>query len=820
MMDNDFKRQTERVDQFVRAVRQRVRYTLGKKWNRLNGGDLFHAVALVVRDTLIDRMFETEERYRAQNAKRLYYLSMEFLMGRSLGNNLYNLGIQDLCESALHELGVELEDVREGECDAALGNGGLGRLAACFLDSLATLDYPGFGYGINYEYGLFKQLIQDGYQKEKPDHWLAEGSPWQIERRDQTCIIPVFGRVEENGDESPRNSRWLDWNVLIGCPSDMPVVGYGGKTVNYLRLYRSEASEEFDIEIFNSGDYLKAVEQKVTSERISKVLYPSDAIEEGRELRLLQEYFFVACAIQDIFRRFFENHSNLNDFPSFVAIQLNDTHPALAVPEMMRMLVDEHGVNWDRAWQITVRTLAFTNHTLLPEALEKWPTSLLERILPRHLQIIYDINDRFLEEVRGRWPDDNDRINRVSLVENGGDPQIRMANLAIVGTHSINGVAELHSKLIQTVLVPDFYEMWPERFCNKTNGITQRRWLIKSNPDLARLITRAIGDKWITDLDRLRGLEDHLEDPGFLEDFRNIKRANKDKLGKLIEETTMAVVDPDSIFDVQAKRFHEYKRQLLNILHVVHLYLRIVEDGYTPPAPRTFIQAGKAAPGYWEAKQIIKLVNSVAAVVNQDPKAQEWLRVVFIPDYRVSLAERIIPAADISEQISTAGMEASGTGNMKFALNGALTIGTFDGANIEIQEEVGEENIFIFGLRTDEIASLRSDGTYDPEALCKSHPSLARVMEAIRSDRFCANEPGLFQWIYDKLMSPDDRYLHLADFPSYIEIHERAVAEYTDSTLWTKKAILNTARVGKFSSDRTIQQYAREIWKLRQIKPL
>ena len=818
MPDVDLKDNPTEIDEFIRAIVRRVHYTLGKKWKSLSGNDLFTALAYVVRERLIDRMFETDERYENKSVKRLYYLSMEFLIGRSLGNNLINLQIEDLCREALNDLGFDLEEVREGECDAALGNGGLGRLAACFLDSLATLNLPGYGYGINYEYGLFKQLIQNGYQKEKPDHWLAEGTPWQIDRSDQACFIPVYGRVEKGEGILPGDtSRWVDWNILIGSPSDMPIVGYGGRTVNSLRLYSARASEEFDIDIFNSGDYLKAVEQKVTSERISKVLYPSDSLREGKELRLIQEYFFVACAVHDIFRRFFQQSANLKELPSRVAIHLNDTHPALAVAELMRMLTDEHQMDWNDAWKITQATIAYTNHTLLPEALEKWSADLLNHVIPRHLRIIYRINDLFLARVEEIWPGDHERARRMSIVEEADAKQIRMANLAIIGSHSVNGVAELHSELIKTKLVPDFYEMWPEKFCNKTNGITQRRWLLKANPDLSRQITDVIGSDWITNLDRLRELVPYAGKSDFQERFLAIKLKNKEALARVVRDTTMINLDPNSLFDVQAKRIHLYKRQLLNVLHIIHQYMELKEDGVRPATPCSYIFAGKAAPGYWEAKQVIKLINSIGSVINRDPDSREWIKVAFIPDYRVSLAEIIIPAADLSEQISTAGMEASGTGNMKFALNGALTIGTLDGANIEIREEVGDENMYIFGLKAEEIEALGESTDYDPRKIYEGNRGIQRTIDTLNSNLFCPSEPGLFKWIYDRLLSTDDAYYHIADLESYLAAQKLAGEAFTDRSAWAKMAILNVARMGKFSSDRTIAEYARDIWDLKPV---
>jgi glycogen phosphorylase len=797
------------------SIRRHVKYSLGRNWQELSPRSLFHAIAFSVRERLVDAMLETERRFEQADAKRLYYLSLEFLMGRSLRNNLYNLGIHDLCRDALLGMGVDLENVEESEPDAALGNGGLGRLAACFLDSLATLEMPGYGIGINYEYGLFKQEIINGYQKEKPDSWLANGTPWEIERPDEASIIPVYGRIEHAVDRAGQyNPMWMDWKVVIGVPHDMPVVGYGGKTVNFLRLYSARASNEFDMQIFNDGDYFKAVEQKMASETISKVLYPSDSVKAGHELRLLQEYFLVACAIRDIVRRYLQNHASWDAFASKVAIQLNDTHPTLAVAELMRMLVDEHDLSWEHAWTITRATFGYTNHTLLPEALEKWPVALFEHVLPRHLQIIYEINRRFLEHISSKWPGDIERLQRLSIIEEGEQKQVRMAHLAIVGSHSVNGVAALHSELIKTSLVPDFYRLWPERFNNKTNGVTQRRWLLAADPLLASLLTRAIGDGWIKELSRISALEAFAADDTLQREFLKVKRSNKERLVRIIRDSTRVSVDPDSLFDVQVKRIHEYKRQLLNVMHIIHEYLCMVEDDREPIVPRTYVFAGKAAPGYWAAKQLIKLINSVGRVINNDPRVNGRIRVVFIPDYRVSLAEAIIPAADLSEQISTAGKEASGTGNMKFAMNGALTIGTLDGANIEILEEVGAENIFIFGLEAHEIRALRDQGSYNPRDYYERDVSVRHVVDSLKSSLFCPQEPDLFAWIHHAILDPRDEYFHLADFPSYIEAHDRAGAAFKNPAVWAHKAILNVARIGKFSSDRTILEYAREVWNM------
>lgn len=800
---------------FAERIRHNARYELGIGGGEWTHREAFEATARALREKLIDGMLETEARYMEHDTKRLYYLSMEFLMGRALGNGLHNLGLLEVCRDALADLGIDLDEVRQAEPDAALGNGGLGRLAACFLDSLASLDLAGYGYGLLYEFGLFRQEIRNGYQTEKPDHWNAVGSPWLIERPEEACIVPIYGRIEHGLDiAGAYNPMWLDWQVLIGVPSDLPIPGYGGKTINFLRLYSARSSQDFDMQIFNEGDYLRALEQKIASETVSKILYPADTVQSGKELRLLQEYFLVACALRDIFRHYKKHYGakGFDALPSHVAIQLNDTHPALAVAELMRLLVDEAYLEWDDAWKVTAATLGYTNHTLLPEALEKWPVPLFEKVLPRHLQIILEINRRFLQQVSARWPGDAARLARMSIIEEGEIKQIRMANLAIVGSHSVNGVAKLHSELLVSNLVPDFYALWPEKFNNKTNGVTPRRWLLKANSKLATLISDCLGDRWLTDFDELRGLERFIDDAAFRTAFNGVKLGNKRRMAETIWETNRVHVDPSALFDVQVKRIHEYKRQLLNVMHIVHLYLSIVEDRKQLAVPRVFIFAGKAAPGYWAAKQIIKLINNVAQRVNSDRRVGEQLKVAFIPDYRVSLAECIIPAADLSEQISTAGMEASGTGNMKLAMNGALTIGTLDGANIEILEEVGADNIYIFGLRAEEILDMRRNNRYRPQLYYENSESIKRVMNAIRSNMFSSTEPGIFEWIFNALIHRGDYYFHLADFEAYAEAQKRAAADFAQPALWTHKAISNVARMGKFSSDRTIREYARDIW--------
>ncbi len=788
-----------------------LRYANGRLWSEASRRERLQALSAAVRRPALDAMRDSERRYREQDSKRLYYLSMEFLMGRALGNNLTNLGIYDDAKAVLAELGDDLEELQALEPDAALGNGGLGRLAACFLDSLATLDYPGFGYGINYEFGLFRQSFINGNQHEKPDHWLDAGSPWLIERNEESVIIPVFGSVTHATVGGSYVPKWVDYKIIVGVPHDMPIVGYGGRTVNVLRLFSASASDEFDIGIFNAGDYIRAVHEKITGESISKVLYPSDTIAAGKELRLLQEYFLVACSVKDMFRRYRKQHESYATFAEHVAIQMNDTHPALTVAELMRIFVDEERMPWEEAWAITVATCGYTNHTLLPEALEKWSFELMSRVLPRHLQIIQEINRRLVAEVERRFPGDIQMQHNVSIVTDG---EVRMANLAMAGSHSVNGVAELHSKLVTTTLAPDFYRLYPERFNNKTNGVTPRRWLLHANRPLASLITKTIGDGWTHDLDRLRELELSADDAGLLEKLDGVKRRNKSSLARLAKELTGITTDPMSMFDVQVKRIHEYKRQLLNALHVIHRYWSIVEDGVTPEQPRTVIFAGKAAPGYWMAKLIIKLIHSVAEVVNADPRTRDWLRVVFLPDYRVTLAEAIIPAAELSEQISTAGKEASGTGNMKLALNGALTIGTLDGANVEIRDEVGEENIFIFGLEAHEVGTLLANG-YDPYRIMHDHKWIARTVDSIVSGHFSRGDKDIFRPIIAKLISTRDEYVHLADFPDYVARQHEVDVAYRDRHAWNRMSLLNIARMGKFSSDRTIHQYAREIWDLR-----
>jgi glycogen phosphorylase len=796
------------ADELWQAMLKHIRYTLGQSRVDLSPRAILRPLALAIRDRLIDGMLETEERYRAAGSKRLYYLSMEFLMGRVLSDNLCNLQLTSLCRETLAEQGVDLDEVLESELDAGLGNGGLGRLAACFLESMATLGMAGFGYGIDYEFGMFTQEIQDGYQREKPDRWKKYGTPLQIPRPSLSVEVPIYGRC----DVHARNAQWTDQKLVLGVPSDMPVAGYGGRSVNYLRLFAAQASEDFDIQIFNRGDYIRAVEQKIAGENISRVLYPSDQVKSGKELRLLQEYFLVACALRDILRAFMSDNGDLEQLPEKIAIQMNDTHPALAVPELMRILVDERGIEWKRAWEITQTVFAYTNHTLLPEALEKWPLPLMEHVLPRHMNIIFNINHDFLLKVVQSDPLDFERTRRMSIIEEADEKQVRMALLATVGSHSVNGVSELHSKLVKTTLVPEFAKMWPERFNNKTNGVAHRRWVLKANPGLSQLLNRRIGEDWITDFDQIHRFEPASQEVDLRAEFREIKRDNKQRLAKVIAQTTGVLVDPESMFDVHIKRFHEYKRQLLNLLRITCDYLRITEDGETLTTPATYIFAGKSAPAYLAATQIIKLINNVARTINADKRVRDQIKIAFIPDYRVSLAEIIIPAADLSEQISTAGMEASGTGNMKLSMNGALTMATLDGANIEILEKVGSDNMYVFGLTAQQIAERQAKG-FQAREIYDSNASIRRVIDALSSDRFCSNEFGLFRWVYETMVYRD-RYFHLADLGSYIETHERAQRDFVDQENWSRRAMLNVARMGKFSSDRTIREYAADIWHL------
>ncbi len=814
------------------GILRHLEFTLGELPEHVDSDwEPYVSVALAVRDRLMERWIRTQDAYYERDAKRVYYMSLEFLMGRTLGNSLINLGLTEECHEAVQALGYDLEVLREAEWDAGLGNGGLGRLAACFLDSLATLELPSYGYGLRYDYGIFHQRIVDGVQVETPDGWLRYGNPWEIARTGDQFTVKFGGRVHQRVNDRGRlTTDWLDTDDVLAIPYDTPVPGYGNDTVNTLRLWSARAAEEFDLRRFNEGDYLRAVEERAHSEKVTKVLYPNDNVFEGRELRLKQEYFFVAATLQDVIRRYkkqYRIHDEPRGLPVFerfaarTAIQLNDTHPALAIPELMRLLVDVEELGWDEAWAIAIATFGYTNHTVMPEALERWSLDLLGRVLPRHLEIILEINHRLLEQVRRRGGDDA-RCRRMSIVEEGDEKRVRMAHLAIVGSHSVNGVAALHSEILKAELFKDFYWLWPERFNNKTNGVTQRRWLKKANPGLSALITEAIGDTWVTDLDELEGLLAHSQDSAFVEAWRTVKHANKVALAQVIEDQysrrgLQLRVDPASLFDCQVKRIHEYKRQLLNVLHVVTLYNRILRDPGAPHVARAVIFGGKAAPGYARAKLIIRLINAVGSVVNPDPRVADRLKVVFLADYRVSLAERIFPAAELSEQISTAGTEASGTGNMKFALNGALTIGTLDGATVEMVEEVGADDVFVFGLRADEVARLA--GRHDPWRHYHGNAELRLALDSIASGVFSPGQPDLFQPIVASLLEGGDPYLLLADYEAYVACQERVAATYQEPLEWTRKSIRNVAHMGKFSSDRTIRQYADEIWGVRPVSP-
>jgi len=800
------------VESLQRSVAQHLECSLAKDTYSATKLDIYKSLVYTVRDRMVERWIATQQTYYDKDVKRVYYLSLEFLIGRTLGNSLINLDLLDQVNQACHELGYELEELREIEWDAGLGNGGLGRLAACFLDSMATLELPAYGYGIRYEYGIFSQKMNDGYQVEISDNWLRYENPWEIARPEYLYKVKFYGRVHQFTDAQGRLCHeWVDTHDVMAMAYDTPIPGYRNNTVNNLRLWAAKSTREFDLNYFNEGDYIKAVENKQRSEIISQVLYPNDNMFEGRELRLKQEYFFVSATLQDVIRRYKKTQRNFDKFTDKVTMQLNDTHPAIAIPELMRLLVDQEGLGWDESWEITVKTFGYTNHTILPEALEKWPVSLMEQVLPRHLQIIYEINRRFLDEVSRRYPNDTERLRLMSLIEEGKEKKVCMAHLAIVGSHSVNGVATLHTELLKTQVFKYFFEFYPERFNNKTNGITQRRWLQKCNPGLAQLITRHIGEGWMRNLYELKKLISFAEDNGFRDEWCRVKLANKMRLAKYIQGANGITVNVHSIFDCQVKRIHEYKRQLLNILHVIALYNRIKSNPRQNRTPRTVILGGKAAPGYFIAKLVIKLINSVADVVNNDPVVSESLRVVFLANYRVSLAEKIIPAVDLSEQISTAGTEASGTGNMKFALNGALTIGTLDGANIEIKKEVGDDNIFIFGLTVEEASQLRGSG-YNPLSYYYRNPELKVVVDMIGNGYFSPQQPQLFRPLVDNLLHHGDHYLLLADFTSYANCQERVSQAYCNQEVWVKKSILNVANMGKFSSDRTIQEYAREIW--------
>ncbi|MDE2222882.1 MAG: glycogen/starch/alpha-glucan phosphorylase [Candidatus Omnitrophica bacterium] len=788
-------------------------YTLSKDQYTATMRDNFLALSLAVRERIVERWIKSQQSYHKKNVRRVYYLSMEFLIGRLLGNNMYSLGIEKQSADALDELGLDIEEVREEEIDAGLGNGGLGRLAACFLDSMASLGIPAHGYGIRYEYGIFNQKIQNGFQMERPDEWLQAGNPWEFARPEYTVRVCYYGNVvtEHDSKGSPKQ-KWVDTQDVLAVPYDFPVVGYKNDVVNTLRLWSARGTEEFDFDYFKSGDYEHAVYKKILSENISKVLYPSDDKSQGRELRLKQEYFFTAASMADIIRRFKSENSNLADLAKKVAIQLNDTHPTLAIVELMRLLIDEYDYAFEEAWDITTRVFAYTNHTLMPEALESWSVELFGRLLPRHLQIIYEINAHFLKEVALRYPGDSDRLRRMSLIEESNPKRVRMAYLAIIGSFSVNGVSQLHSELLKQHLFKDFYEFSPEKFNNKTNGITQRRWLLKANPRLSNLLLEKTGDDWIKDLNKLSKIENFKNNQAFREQWMDIKSQNKKALSRYIKSTMNISLDPESIFDVQIKRIHEYKRQMLFAFYIISQYLRLKHNPKEFIYPRTFMIGGKAAPSYYMAKLTIKFINSIADIINKDKSVNDKIRLIFLENYRVSLAEKVFPASDLSEQISLAGTEASGTGNMKFMMNGALTIGTLDGANIEIAKMVGAENIFIFGLKAHEVEDLRAR-SYDPHQFIVKSPMLQEIFKLIQSGFFSSPDANLFMPIVDSLTG-HDHYMVCADFNAYCQMQDKVSRAYLDREQWAQRSIINVANSGFFSSDRTIREYAKDIWKV------
>lgn len=799
------------------SLQWHLHHTLAVSQSKETDGDWYLAFSVGLRDQLAERWMKTQDCYAGKKVRRAYYLSLEFLIGRLLGNNAMNMGLYDKCREALADGKLSWEDMQEMERDPGLGNGGLGRLAACFVDSLATLHLPCIGYGLRYDYGLFRQQIVNGAQVEEPDTWKKEGYPWEFKRPGYAHTVCFGGETRQMDVNGKLVWRWFPAERVTGMPYDIPVVGYGGRNVNNLRLWSAEAYNEFDFQDFNEGSYEEAVDSKIRAENLTKVLYPNDNIQQGKELRLRQQYFFVACSLHDILRRHFSEGGTVETLPEKVTIQLNDTHPTLVIPEMMRILVDERGVEWEKAWEITRACVNYTNHTILPEALEKWSVPLFRHLLPRHLQIIFDINSRFLEEVSSRYPGDLDKLRSMSVIEEGGEQSIRMANLAVIGSTHVNGVAEIHSRILKEVIFKDFAEMWPGKFTNMTNGITQRRWLLFCNRPLARLITSRIRDGWITDLFKLRDLEKFIDDEEFLKELMEVKRENKRRLAAFIEKTLDQKVDVESLFDVQVKRLHEYKRQLMLVLYIIIIYQRMLKNPSLDYPRRTFVFAAKAAPGYAMAKLIIRLIHAVAQKISETPEVCDRLKVVFLPDYRVSLAEMIIPAADLSEQISLAGMEASGTGCMKLMLNGALTIGTLDGANVEMAQEAGRENLFIFGMTAEEVAARRN--SYSPWDIYHTDAEIRGAIEAIRDSVFRPQEPSLFLPIVQSLLDFGDHYMLLGDLKSYIAEQEKVNQLYKEPMAWARKVLLNIARSGKFSSDRTIGEYADQIWKIEPTIP-
>ena len=805
--------------EFKAAVVRHLHTTLGTDENKANSHAWWKATCAAMQEKVLEGLRKTQKTHYMNDTRAVHYLSAEFLMGRLLSNNLQNFGLFEVASGALKELGVELSDVLEEEPDMALGNGGLGRLAACFIDSLATMELPAIGYGIHYEHGLFRQEIQSGAQIERPDSWRDYGNPWEICRPESIQEVALYGYVETKYGENGRiEKEWHPGSIVKGVPWDIPVVGYGGNTVNVLRLWQSQSSNFFNWDVFNAGGYVDAQVENVQAETISKVLYPNDETEAGKELRLIQQYFFSSCSLKDIIRRYKRAHGDdWSRFTDQVVIQLNDTHPAIAIPELMRILVDRAHMDWDSAWQICTNTFAYTNHTLLPEALEKWPARMIEKILPRHLEIIYEINHRFMKEVDKQWPGDNAMKAKLSIIEEGNEKMVRMGNLSVIGSFAVNGVAEIHSQLVKQNLFPEFDQLWPGKLTNVTNGITPRRWLKACNPKLSALIDKKIGDDWPLDLDKLVGLEKFATNKTFQKQFMKVKQENKQLLADEIKESMGIDVDVNAIFDIQIKRLHEYKRQHLNLLHIMALYRRLLENPDYDMHPRVFIFGAKAAPGYKLAKDIIFAINKVAEKINNDARVNDKLKVVFMPNYRVSLAEKMIPAADVSEQISTAGKEASGTGNMKLALNGALTVGTLDGANIEIAEEVGDDNIFIFGLTVEEVTALKAEG-YNPFDYYYGDAEIKAVLDWLETDYFTPGQPGALVSIKQSLLDHGDPYLVLADYRSYADAQERIDVAYRDSQKWAEMAIMNTAKMGKFTSDRSIRDYVERVWKLNPCK--
>ena len=812
------KKKDRRVEMSVDGLKEdyawHLRYTLAKDDAHTTPRDRYTAFATAVRDRIVERWISTQEEYGRQNTKRVYYMSLEFLIGRLLGNNVINLKADQLCRDALKDFGVNWNDLRDYETDAGLGNGGLGRLAACYLDSMSTLDLAGMGYGLRYDYGIFRQRIVGGNQVEEPDHWLKDGYPWEMARPEYAQHVHFGGHVECRTENGRQTWHWEPAETVQGVPYDLPIVGYRN-AVNSLRLWSAKAVDDFALDNFNKGDYVKAVETKVLAENLTKVLYPNDNTSAGKELRLRQQYFFVSCSLQDILRRYRRLNRTWDALPEKVFIHLNDTHPTLVIPELMRILIDLEGLGWDQAWDLTRRATGYTNHTILQEALEKWPVPMMERLLPRHLQIIYEINGRFLQKVSALYPGDIQKLQRMSLIDEGGVRSVRMANLCLVGTSSVNGVAELHTKILKESLFKDFYELWPEKFHNVTNGITPRRWLLKANPMLAQLISESIGESWITHLDELKGLEKFANDAGFLDALAKIKRSNKGQLAAWTQKNLGIALNPDAIFDVQVKRLHEYKRQLLLALYIIVFYNRLLNDPTYDPKPRQFIFAAKAAPGYYMAKLIIRFIHGIAGVVNANPKTRDRLQVAFLPDYRVSLAEKIMPASEVSEQISLAGMEASGTGNMKFMMNGALTLGTYDGANVEINQEVGDANMFLFGLRTEDVARLRP--TYVSRDYYRKDPEIKLALDMIRENVFSLLDPGLFEPILRSLLDYNDYYMLLADLKGYCRAQDLVDRTYRDAKKWNRMSLVNIARSGRFSSDRAVMEYARDIWHVEPV---